>query len=240
MTAVEPNPTPFPFRRAETRAWLARSPAVSVLIIGGGINGAGVLRELAINGIDALLVDKADFTAGATCASSRMIHGGLRYLENGEFRLVREALRERNRLLRNAPHAVFPLETVIPVFRRFSGFGNAARKFLRLGGRPDRRGLWAIRVGLALYNRFARDSGMLPATPACCPRLRHAARAADPRTGRDICPAPEAEPGRPWFRLLLRRLESRPGAVVPRGHRRRTGNLSRMPSPELPRGGGRR
>ena len=78
---------------------LRASRAIDVLIVGGGINGAGLLRELALNGIDALLVDKADFAAGATSASSRMIHGGLRYLENGEFRLVRESLRERNRLL---------------------------------------------------------------------------------------------------------------------------------------------
>src|SRR5581483_7958132 len=94
--------------RAATLARLrAGSPfATDVLILGGRINGAGLLRELALNGIDALLVDQSDFAAGSTSASSRMILGGLRYLENGKFHLVREALQERNRLLKNAPHAV--------------------------------------------------------------------------------------------------------------------------------------
>ena len=111
--------------RPATLTFLATSPQVDVLVVGGGINGAGVLRELALNGVDALLVDRADFAAGATSASSRMIHGGLRYLENGEFRLVRESLAERDRLLRLAPHAVRPLPTTIPIFSRWSGFGHA-------------------------------------------------------------------------------------------------------------------
>ena len=64
-----------------------RIPQVSVLILGGGINGAGLFRELALQGVDCLLVDKSDFAAGATSKSSRMIHGGLRYLENREFHL---------------------------------------------------------------------------------------------------------------------------------------------------------
>ena len=72
---------------------------VSVLIVGGGINGIGLLAELALQGIDVLLVDKSDFCAGTSAAMTRIIHGGLRYLENAEFRLVRESLRERNRLL---------------------------------------------------------------------------------------------------------------------------------------------
>lgn len=150
------------FDRAGTLHWLRTTPEVPVLIIGGGINGAGVLRELAINGIDALLVEKADFASGATGASSRMIHGGLRYLEHGEFRLVREALRERNRLLRNAPHAVFPLPTVIPLFSRWAGFGGAVRKFLGFGGRPGRRGSWLVRIGLGMYARYAGNDDPLP------------------------------------------------------------------------------
>ena len=88
----------LPFRPAALDR-LRSTRTIEVLIIGVGINGAGLLRELALNGVDALLVDKADFAAGATSASSRMIHGGLRYLENGEFRLVRESLHERNRLI---------------------------------------------------------------------------------------------------------------------------------------------
>ena len=92
--------------REERLEAIRRRPQVSVLIVGGGINGVGLLRELALEGVDALLVEKSDFCSGASSASTRIIHGGLRYLENGEFRLVREALRERNRLLKNAPHYV--------------------------------------------------------------------------------------------------------------------------------------
>jgi glycerol-3-phosphate dehydrogenase len=135
---------------------------VDVLVIGGGINGAGVLRDLAANGVDTLLVDKADFTAGATSASSRMIHGGLRYLENGEFRLVRESLHERNRLLLHAPHAVKPLPTTIPIFSRWSGFSNAIGKFLGARSRPAKRGAWLIRIGLTLYDLFSGRDRVLP------------------------------------------------------------------------------
>ena len=91
----------------QLKDFLAR-PGKPVVILGGGINGIGLLRELAAQGVRCLLVDRADFTAGATSKSSRMIHGGLRYLENREFGLVREALLERNRLLVNAAHYVSP------------------------------------------------------------------------------------------------------------------------------------
>ncbi|WP_333696480.1 FAD-dependent oxidoreductase, partial [Phaeobacter italicus] len=75
-----------------------------VLVIGGGINGLGVYRDLSLQGLRVLLVEKHDFCSGCSAAPSRMIHGGLRYLENGEFDLVRESLAERDALLRNAPH----------------------------------------------------------------------------------------------------------------------------------------
>lgn len=141
---------------------LRANRTVDVLIIGGGINGAGLLRELALNGVDALLVDKADFAAGATSASSRMIHGGLRYLENGEFRLVRESLRERNRLLKNAPHAVKPLPTTIPIFSRWSGFANATAKFFDRTSKPSKRGAALVKIGLTLYDLFTARDRVLP------------------------------------------------------------------------------
>ena len=136
--------------------------AVDVLIVGGGINGAGLLRELALNRVDVLLVEKSDFAAGATSASSRMIHGGLRYLENGEFRLVRESLRERNRLLKNAPHAVKPLPTTIPIFSRWSGFANATAKFFDRTSKPSRRGAALVKIGLSLYDLFTARDRVLP------------------------------------------------------------------------------
>src|SRR5512139_4261312 len=124
----------------------SRSP--TVLIIGGGINGVGTFRDLTLQGVDTLLVDRGDFCSGASAASSRMAHGGIRYLENGEFRLVREAVQERNRLIRNAPHLVKPLPTVIPIFKRTSGLLNAPAKFFRLLDKPSERGSVVIKIGL--------------------------------------------------------------------------------------------
>ncbi|MDP6545950.1 MAG: glycerol-3-phosphate dehydrogenase/oxidase [Phycisphaerae bacterium] len=143
---------------------ISNRPDVSVLIVGGGINGAGLLRELALQGVDALLVDKADFCSGASAASSRMVHGGLRYLEFGEFRLVAESLKDRNLLLRNARHYVHPLRTTIPIFRRFSGIFGAIRKFLHLGSgkRPTSRGSLIVKMGLTFYDILTRKNRVMP------------------------------------------------------------------------------
>jgi glycerol-3-phosphate dehydrogenase len=148
--------------RGEILAQLRAQPEVSVLIIGGGINGIGTFRDLASQGVDVLLVDKADFCAGASAASSHMVHGGLRYLENGEFRLVREALAERNLLLQNAPHYVKPMPTTIPIFGWFSGFINAPLRFVRLSQKPSKRGAVIIKIGLTMYDLFARDRQGMP------------------------------------------------------------------------------
>lgn len=148
--------------RAHLLQSLRERPAVDVLIIGAGINGIGTYRDLALQGVDVLLVDKADFASGASAASSHMAHGGLRYLENAEFRLVREALHERNRLLANAPHAVFPLPTTIPIYNWLSGALNAPLKFLGLRDKPGERGAFVIKIGLTLYDLFTRDSQAMP------------------------------------------------------------------------------
>ncbi len=141
---------------------LRLDPTVSVLIIGGGINGIGVFRELALQDVDVLLVDRGDFGSGASAASSHMLHGGIRYLENGEFRLVREALTERNLLLHNAPHYARPLPTTIPIFSRFSGLLNAPLKFLGLRDKPSERGALVIKLGLMLYDIFASSYRVMP------------------------------------------------------------------------------
>ena len=107
--------------RSEILSSLRSNPALDVLIIGAGINGIGTFRDLALNGVNVLIVDRGDFCSGASAASSHMAHGGIRYLENGEFRLVREAVRERNRMIQNAPHLVKPLPTTVPMFKHFSG-----------------------------------------------------------------------------------------------------------------------
>ncbi len=134
----------------------------SVLIVGGGINGVGTFRDLALNGVDLLLIDRADFCSGASAASSHMAHGGIRYLENGEFRLVREAVGERNRMIKNAPHLVRPLPTTIPIFKFWSGLLNAPLKFLGLLNKPSERGAFIIKVGLILYDAFTRAQGTVP------------------------------------------------------------------------------
>jgi len=132
------------------------------LIVGGGINGIGTFRDLALNGVDVLLVDRGDFCSGASSASSHMAHGGIRYLENGEFRLVREAVRERNLMIENAAHVVKPLPTAIPIFKRFSGILNAPLKFLRLLDTPSERGSLIIKLGLIMYDAYTGRQRTVP------------------------------------------------------------------------------
>ena len=134
-----------------------------MLIVGGGINGAGLFRDLALQGVDVLLVDKSDFCSGASAAPSRMIHGGLRYLEFGEFRLVKESLKDRNLLLRNAAHYVRPLPTTIPIFSWLSGTVSCISRFLHLGGsRPAHRGALMVKAGLTFYDVFTGKGRLMP------------------------------------------------------------------------------
>ena len=110
-----------------------------VIVIGGGINGAGVARDAAIRGLNTILVEKNDFASGSSSWSSRLIHGGLRYLEYFEFPLVRESLKEREVLLQTAPHLVTPLQLTIPIYRDRS------------------RPYWKIWAGMILYDIFSYD-----------------------------------------------------------------------------------
>ncbi len=117
-----------------------------LLVIGGGINGAGIARDAAGRGLSVLLVERGDLAAGTSSASSKLIHGGLRYLEQYEFRLVAEALAEREILLRIAGHLAWPARFVMPHL-------------------PGLRPRWAIRLGLFLYDHLARRS-LLPGSHA--------------------------------------------------------------------------
>jgi glycerol-3-phosphate dehydrogenase len=148
--------------RQEIFQQLKSNPNVSVLIVGAGINGIGTFRDLALNGVDVLLVDRGDFCSGASAASSHMAHGGIRYLENGEFRLVREAVRERNRMIQNAPHIVQPLPTTIPIFKYFSGLFNAPLKFLGWLDKPSERGSVIIKLGLMMYDAYTGKNRTVP------------------------------------------------------------------------------
>ena len=149
--------------RADVAAITGR-PRAQVLVIGGGINGIATFRDLALQGVDVILVERGDYCSGASAASSHMIHGGVRYLENGEFRLVRESVQERNRLLRLAPHYVKPLPTTIPIFSTFSGILSAPLRFLthKQQGKPKERGALLIKLGLTGYDSFSRDGGSVP------------------------------------------------------------------------------
>jgi glycerol-3-phosphate dehydrogenase len=114
-----------------------------LLVIGGGINGAGIARDAAGRGLSTLLVERADLAGATSSASSKLIHGGLRYLEHYEFKLVHEALAEREILLRVAGHLVWPARFVMP---------HVPAQVP--GGRPR----WMIRIGLFLYDHLARRS----------------------------------------------------------------------------------
>ena len=117
----------------------ARRPAArtDVLVVGGGINGAGIARDLAGRGLGVVLVERDDLASHTSSASTKLIHGGLRYLEHYEFALVRKALAEREVLLRAAPHIMWPLRFVMP-------------------HDPSMRPAWMIRVGMFLYDHLAR------------------------------------------------------------------------------------
>src|SRR5216117_4248612 len=110
---------------------------VDVLVIGGGITGAGIARDAALRGFRTAVVDKGDLGGGTSSLSSRLIHGGIRYLEQGQFRLVFEASRERRVLLGIAPHLVRPLPFLFPVYR---------------GARVP---AWRLRAGMWLYDLLA-------------------------------------------------------------------------------------
>jgi glycerol-3-phosphate dehydrogenase len=109
------SPVRGQFDRAESLGRLERE-TFDVLVIGGGITGAGVALDAASRGLRTALVERDDFASGTSSKSSKMVHGGLRYLQQRDFRLVYEALHERQRLLENAPHLVAPLPFLIPLF----------------------------------------------------------------------------------------------------------------------------
>ncbi|MEJ7616069.1 MAG: glycerol-3-phosphate dehydrogenase [Pyrinomonadaceae bacterium] len=118
------------------------SRSFDAIVIGAGINGAGIARDAAMRGLKILLLDKGDISAGTTSWSSRLIHGGLRYLEYGEVGLVRESLRERENLFRIAPHLVRPLAMMIPIYDRAA------------------RGPMTVRAGMLAYDLLSLDKSV--------------------------------------------------------------------------------
>jgi glycerol-3-phosphate dehydrogenase len=127
--------------------------AWDVLVVGGGINGAGVARDLAGRGWRVMLVEQHDLAAHTSSSSSKLVHGGLRYLEHCEFALVRKALQEREVLMRSAPHIIWPLRFVMP-------------------HQPSTRPAWLLQIGLFLYDHLAKRE-VLPGSVTV--DLRHSA-----------------------------------------------------------------
>ncbi len=122
---------------------MAESDCVDLLIVGGGINGAGIARDAVGRGLKVALVEQGDLASATSSASTKLIHGGLRYLEFFEFRLVRESLIERERLLRIAPHLVRPMRFILPHV-------------------PGLRPRWQIRFGLFFYDYFSGRRTLAP------------------------------------------------------------------------------
>ena len=133
-----------------------KDEAFDILILGGGITGAGVALDAALRGFRVALIDKGDFASGTSSVSSKLVHGGLRYLEHGHFPLVYEALHERRLLLHNAPHLVHPLRFIIPFYR---------------GARVPP---WKWRAGLTLYDLLAGRSNLERSRPLGAACLQHA------------------------------------------------------------------
>lgn len=141
---------------------LRAGPRPEVLIVGAGINGIGVYWDLALQGVPALLVDRGDVCSGTSAASSRLIHGGVRYLEIGEFALVRESVTERNRLLRDAPHYVRPIPVWVPMDSLFGGALASVGRFLKLVRTPGSKGAMVVKLGLMVYDLFGRRDRVMP------------------------------------------------------------------------------
>ena len=160
MNATTPSePPPVP---AEARS----DDSVDLLVIGGGINGCGIARDAAGRGLSVTLVEKGDLAGATSSASTKLFHGGLRYLEFFEFRLVRESLQEREVLLRAMPHISWPMRFVLPYHpsQRFDSDTPTSRLLNRLmpwtrGRRPG----WLIRLGLFLYDHLGGRE-ILPGT----------------------------------------------------------------------------
>ena len=156
--------SPTPFRRAEMLDRL-EAESFDVLVIGGGITGTGVALDAAARGLRTALVERDDFASGTSSKSSKLVHGGLRYLQQGEVRLVYQALHERERLRKNAPHLVKVLPFMIPILTKD---GVVSRKIARAMGSAmwmyDATGGW--RIG-KVHRRLKKDAafGHLPTMP---------------------------------------------------------------------------
>ncbi len=187
------NPDKFHFAKRDMPSSNPASPAsdaqnddfLDLFIIGGGVNGCGIARDAAGRGLKVALAEMGDLAQATSSASSKLFHGGLRYLEYGEIRLVREALEEREVLLQAMPHIAFPMRFVLPISKemRFDA-DTPISKLLKYtmpwlkGQRPG----WIIRIGLWMYDHLGKRK-ILPGT-----------------TGYDLAGRPEGAPLKDMFK----------------------------------------
>jgi len=162
---------------------------VDLFVIGGGVNGAGIARDAAGRGLSVILCEKDDLAEGTSSRSGKLVHGGLRYLEYYEFRLVREALIEREVLLESAPHIIWPMRFVLP-------------------HSPDDRPAWLVRLGLFLYDHLGGRKRLpatrtlnlrtaasnIPTAGSTMPGSSSSMRSTPPSAAPGFSPAPPAPP----------------------------------------------
>lgn len=158
--------TPSPRPKTQTRAAHTAQKPVDLFVIGGGVNGCGIARDAAGRGLSVVLAEMNDLASATSSGSTKLFHGGLRYLEFFEFRLVREALQERETLLRAMPHIAWPMRFVLPYHKDMRFVGGTPTSRLLGAVMPwmrGRRPAWLIRMGLFLYDHLG-GRGILPGT----------------------------------------------------------------------------
>ena len=148
--------------RARLVAEIDANPKFDALIVGGGIAGAATFRELALQGLRCLLVERHDFASGASGALTRVAQGGFRYLEKGEFGLVARSVAERNRFVAAAPHQVRPIRVVLPSQTLFGGARTALLRATGRDGGHSLSGAAVLRLAVALYQWLGRKTRTLP------------------------------------------------------------------------------
>lgn len=190
---------------------------IDVLILGAGINGAGLFRDLCEQGLACVISDKGDFGGGTSAAPSRLIHGGIKYLETGELGLVAQSTLERNLLLKNAPHLVRPLPTVIPIFSWLKGIPAALRTLLGSTTAPRSRGAVLMKIGLSMYDFYGRRHRVMPRHELWS--KARALREIPPLTPRIVAAgqyydATVTQPERLVWELLADGMRARPGALA--------------------------
>lgn len=204
IPATSVHPWPHGWRQA---AWAALKSPWDMIVIGGGVTGAGILALAAGMGLRVLLLEQDDFAAGASSRSSKLVHGGLRYLKHMQLKLTRASVQERQHLLQAAPGLVAPMNFIYPVFE------------------GDKPGAWLLEFGLGVYTHLAADTGgYRELTPVDMLMLAPGLRQRDLQNGYLYADA-QTDDARLVLRLLHDALAANPGRAVALNYARVTGLL---------------